>query len=333
MLNEMRLGRITDETLKAFRRLDRPLPPSKIEATELFPTRNEVENANFKKMKDLSGKGKVYIAEDAGTVKDKQQLERLLQNFMAPKVLELKKGAQVMLIKNMDEGLVNGSLGRIVRFASEPAFNKYVAGEVEDLYDSDRESEISEEAQAKIRAMAAGPKLLATSEKRWPVVSFVLPDGAERELLCMPEDWKVELPNGEVQAQRRQIPLILAWALSIHKAQGQTLERVKVDLRRVFENGQAYVALSRATTQEGLWVQNFNAKAVMAHPRVGEFYNSLYSVNKALMHPKVAAVEKEKEKVKAEKKVVEQFDEMPDDLEMSENEWDADEEAFRSAYG
>ena len=92
-----------------------------------------------------------------------------------------------------------------------------------------------------------------------------------------PEQWKVELPNGEVQASRTQIPLILAWALSIHKAQGQTLERVKVDLGKVFEKGQAYVALSRATCQDGLQVLRFDPKKVMAHDKVRAFYASLYS--------------------------------------------------------
>ena len=329
MLNEMRLGKLSDQTLKGFRALDRPLPDDKISPTELFPTRNEVENANFMRMRNLPGTGKVYMAEDGGTVKDKQQLDRLLQNFMAPKMLELKKGAQVMLIKNMDEHLVNGSLGRVVRFATENQFNLYVDGKLDDLYDSEDESTsqaLSREARDQIKTMSAGgpggPKLVATTEKRFPVVSFLLPDGTERELLLQPEDWKVELPNGEIQAQRRQLPLILAWALSIHKAQGQTLERVKVDLRRVFENGQAYVALSRATTQEGLWVQNFNAKAVMAHPRVAQFYDSLYSVNKALKHPKVCQKPQTTGECPLELEV--------DDMMMPEEE---DEEMMRLMYG
>jgi len=106
----------------------------------------------------------------------------------------------------------------------------------------------------------------------------------------------VELPNGEVQASRSQIPLILAWALSIHKAQGQTLERVKVDLGRVFEKGQAYVALSRATCQDGLQVLRFDPRKVTAHEKVRRFYASLYSAMDAGKKRAAAAASKQQVK-------------------------------------
>jgi ATP-dependent DNA helicase PIF1 len=125
---------------------------------------------------------------------------------------------------------------------------------------------------------ATGP---ITTANKYPLVQFALPDGTSRQLLVQPEIWKVELPNGEVQAQRFQIPLILAWALSIHKAQGQTLERVKVDLGKVFEKGQAYVALSRATCTDGLQVLRFDRFKVMAHDKVRAFYDSLLSAREA----------------------------------------------------
>ncbi|KFY26613.1 hypothetical protein V493_03980 [Pseudogymnoascus sp. VKM F-4281 (FW-2241)] len=228
MLNEMRLGKITDATMKAFRRLDRPLEVSGLDATELFPTRNEVDNSNFMKMRQLQGAGKIYLSEDSGSVRDPQQLERLLQNFMAPKKLELKKHAQVMLIKNMDDNLVNGSIGKVIGFMNEKTFEVYEGTDLDLLNDEGSDTDDPHDAHLDAKRRVRGmmnKDLIASTGKEYPLVRFFAADGTSRDLLCQPEDWKVELPNGEVQAQRRQIPLILAWALSIHKAQGQTLAR------------------------------------------------------------------------------------------------------------
>ena len=71
-------------------------------------------------------------------------------------------------------------------------------------------------------------------KERWPMVRFA--NG--RELLCAPVAFSVQGYLGNIEAHRLQVPLILAWALSIHKSQGQTLTRVKVDLGQVFEKGQ-----------------------------------------------------------------------------------------------
>jgi ATP-dependent DNA helicase PIF1 len=245
-------------------------------------------------MRGLHGKLYRYDALDTGTITDLAMREKLLANMMAPKVIELKKGAQVMLIKNMDDGLVNGSLGKVAGFMDEKTFEIYDRNpelfregvSPEDVDDVDDETRIR---FSNIKATFASKKeSSATAGRQYPLVQFSLADGTIREILVQNEEWKVELPTGEVQAQRSQLPLILAWALSIHKAQGQTLERVRIDLKKVFEKGQAYVALSRATSQAGLEVQNFDKSRVMAHPRVAQFYDSLYSVNQAMKHPKVA---------------------------------------------
>lgn len=245
-----------------------------------FPTRTEVENANAARMNRLSGELMTFNAIDSGTVQDAQFREKLLANCMAPSTIQLKKGAQVMLIKNMDETLVNGSLGKVVAFMDAGTFDYYNKHEDEFTDEPGEEgSAAAVAARNKLRSMSYDPKNSGmTTAKHWPVVSFVQPDGTERHLLCQPESWKIELPNGEVQAQRQQVPLILAWALSIHKAQGQTLQRVKVDLGRVFEKGQAYVALSRATSQTGLQVSRFDPRKVMVHHKVTDFYTNLSSI-------------------------------------------------------
>ncbi|CZR57272.1 related to PIF1 protein precursor [Phialocephala subalpina] len=323
MLNEMRLGKISNETIAAFKRMSRKIDyGDALMATELFPTRNEVENANAFKMRSLHGKPYKFEAADTGSIQDETMREKLLSNMMAPKVLELKKGAQVMLIKNMDDGLVNGSLGKVMAFQTEAMFEIY--DNDPDVLDSSIATEDLTEQQQGMRANMAKKESSAKESQMYPLVRFSMPDGTSRDLLVQHEEWKVELPNGEIQAQRRQLPLILAWALSIHKAQGQTLERVKIDLRRVFEKGQAYVALSRATSQDGLEVQNFDKSKVMAHPRVGEFYNSLYSVNKALEYPKVAELPPPKKEKSYEKFMEEKVERY--------NDFDSDEEAM-AAYG
>lgn len=271
MLNEMREGRLQQSSVDAFRKLNRPLNfEDELEATELFPTRNEVDNANFTRLKMLQGKEFIFESRDGGAIADKPQRDKLLSNCMAPEIIILKKGAQVMLIKNVDESLVNGSIGRVIGFMDEKKFDSYQAAET-DGQDVIPTQSNSNDPQSHLLSSI-------TTIRQWPVVRFSIADGTSRDLLCQPENWKVELPNGEVQASRSQIPLILAWALSIHKAQGQTLERVKVDLGKVFEKGQAYVALSRATSMAGLQVLRFDPKKVNAHDKVRNFYANLSRV-------------------------------------------------------
>jgi ATP-dependent DNA helicase PIF1 len=77
----------------------------------------------------------------------------------------------------------------------------------------------------------------------------------------------------EVVAHREQVPLRLAWAISIHKSQGMTLDRVRIDMSGIFEYGQVYVALSRAKTMQNLYIKNLNKSSIRAHPKAVEFIN------------------------------------------------------------
>ena len=75
--------------------------------------------------------------------------------------------------------------------------------------------------------------------------------------------------------RRKQVPLRLAWALTIHKSQGSTLDLVVCDLRGCFTTGQAYVALSRARSMQGLQILNFDPSGVATDPLVESFYAAL----------------------------------------------------------
>ena len=82
-----------------------------------------------------------------------------------------------------------------------------------------------------------------------------------------------ELSGG---ASRSQLPLALRWALSVHKAQGMSLDAVEVSLSRAWECGMAYVALSRARSLEGLALaERLTTDALRAHPAVRDFYARL----------------------------------------------------------
>eukprot|EP00808_Paulinella_micropora_P021919 g85.t1 len=90
------------------------------------------------------------------------------------------------------------------------------------------------------------------------------------------EKWEVVV-GSQVVASRNQVPLILAWSLTIHKCQGMTIDRAVLSLGSVFEYGQAYVALSRVRDLSGLKLLDFQPSVVKAHPRALDFYNKLVS--------------------------------------------------------
>ena len=152
--------------------------------------------------------------------------------------LSLKVGTLVILLHNLDHdhGLVNGSQGKVVGFRSEDEFkprelvgaHKQLRTEQEKLYTE------------------------ALAEKEWPVVKFN--NGLERVIRahCQLSELGQEKPYSLMG--RTQVPLLHAWAMTVHKAQGMTLERAEVDLSRSFEREMVYVALSRAKTLAGLRV-------------------------------------------------------------------------------
>lgn len=132
-------------------------------------------------MKQLAGKAEVFDAVDGGSTPDVKMRVRLLSSCMAPARLELKVNAQVMLIKNIDEALVNGSLGRVVGFMNEKAYCLLDSeGGVADFLTTeefDGEETALSKRQARIKAQLAA--IAGSNSKQWPLVQFILSDGEQ----------------------------------------------------------------------------------------------------------------------------------------------------------
>jgi ATP-dependent exoDNAse (exonuclease V) alpha subunit len=156
-------------------------------------------------------------------------------DFLAPRQSTLKVGAPVMLLRNLDlwteipDGkLVNGSIGKVVGFIARDVFLE----------------------RQKTQKYADMVKRWGTARTMVPIVCW----RNGRKAPCGPQLFEVRVV-GSGSCSRIQLPLKLAWAMTIHKSQGLSLDDVVVSLHKCFSPGQAYVALSRAKRLEGLAIR------------------------------------------------------------------------------
>lgn len=113
-------------------------------------------------------------------------------------------------------------------------------------------------------------------KKFYPLVEF----SNGKILTISPEEWLVEKFDEEkkaiiTEAGMVQVPLILAWAMTIHKSQGLTLDKISCDLSDVFSPGQAYVALSRARSLSGIFIESINFNRISSDSEAVRFYREL----------------------------------------------------------
>lgn len=99
-------------------------------------------------------------------------------------------------------------------------------------------------------------------EEGWPVVRL----DRGPVITVEPEEWSMENEKGGKLATYKQLPLRLAWAITVHKSQGMTLDAAELDLGKCFEPGQGYVALSRLRSLDGLHLKAFNGRALEIDP-------------------------------------------------------------------
>jgi len=262
VLREVRVGKVSPESLAFLERCNRPLPPNKdgIKPTVLYATNKDVSAENKMHLNKLPGENVEFVARDyaepeegsPGWAESNLLRSSFYKQCLAEHVLHLKIGAQVMLIKNerqeenrSERRLVNGSRGKVIGFTNTSELEEE---EEEDTYFGVEDDDSDD----------------GTS---YPIVMF---QGGRRKVI-RPERFESRVV-GLGTCVRETIPLKLAWAITMHKSQGLTLDYVKADVKGVFTQAQAYVALSRATDENGLELRHFSAKLVRADKRALAFY-------------------------------------------------------------
>ncbi|RXG60294.1 ATP-dependent DNA helicase PIF1 [Armadillidium vulgare] len=250
ILQNIRIGRCNPDHEKVLAEtVNNNVEREGIKATRLCTHKDDVEHINSVQLKKLPGDSKIFSSVDS----DPYLSDTLDNSTPVLGKLHLKVGAQVMLMKNLDvsQGLVNGARGVVTGFL-EQVMMLYVA-----IFPADS-------------SLLKCVTIFSLSLSGLPIVKFT--SGMVKELGH--EKWSIKARGGLV-VTRRQIPLKLAWAFSIHKSQGMTLDCVEMSLSKVFEAGQAYVALSRARNLKSLRILDFNTGCIKAHSDVQRFYYQL----------------------------------------------------------
>jgi len=247
ILNQVREGRLKRSSNDALlHNVGRQIPEgAPLRPTKLFPTRNKVDSINASEMGKLGGDEVEYKLKYHSDL-EMTPNERLIRHNYSPEQLKTEL--------------------------------EYLKGNLR--CDENIRLKIGSQVMCIVNIELTNGEMLcngsqgivvrfSTMDKRQPVVKFT--NGFEMTMNY--HIWPSEnIPGVGVS----QLPLILAWALTIHKAQGATLDVAEIDAGSgIFECGQTYVALSRVKSLEGLYLTSFDAKKIRIHKKVQEFYQFL----------------------------------------------------------
>ena len=183
--------------------------------TKLFTHNADVDAINNDELSKIDDAEEIFHMTATGK---ENLIVNLKKSCLAPEILKLKIGAEVMFVKNnFDKGYVNGTRGRVVDFNDDSI----------------------------------------------PVVETKNGD----RITVEPETWSID-DEKKILASIKQIPLRHAWAITVHKSQGMSLDSAVIDLSKSFSYGMGYVALSRVRTLDGVVLLGLGEGALLVDPRI-----------------------------------------------------------------
>lgn len=247
ILNQIREGKIkrkSNELLATY--VGREVSPDiVVEPTKLFPTKNRVEQINNLRISELEGEERVFKI-----------------NYL--KNIEINKSE-----KDLRESFTNLDIKNEVEFLAENI-----------MCEKEVKIKIGAQVMCIVNIKSDTGSISICNGSQGIVTSFCSVTGFPNvkynngiEMVMMPHIWQSDkIPGVGIS----QVPLILSWALTIHKSQGSTLDAAEIDVGSgIFECGQTYVALSRVKNLDGLYLTSFDVSRIKINKKVRDYYESL----------------------------------------------------------
>jgi len=246
ILNQIRNGKIKRKSFELLSQyVGRKISPDLIvEPTKLFPTRSRVDFINSSKMDTLTGEEKKY-------------------NLISKLDLEMSKAEKAIRSEYSIQDI-------------ERELNYLTSNAICEI-------EITIKIGAQVMCIVNMPCSNICNGSQGIVTGFCDVTGCPRvkynngvEIVMTRNVWiSDKIPGVGIS----QVPLILAWALTIHKSQGATMDTAEIDVgNNIFECGQTYVALSRVKNLEGLYLSSFDVSKIKVNKKVQLFYEELNSL-------------------------------------------------------
>lgn len=265
ILDEIRYGKLSTKAKELLLSRVCKAPDSDIVPTRILPTRAQVDEINTREMNKLSvitemryqaidmEKTIVYSTDesDMEPTPTWKELDRRPKDFLTEEEEDLTKNPSGMTeLQAMQDADKSGRY--------DPNLVLRVGAQVMVTANIDLAKGIANGTRGVIREL----------NKDW--VKITLKDGTLYKLR------KYVFETAHNKVGRKQLPLILAWAITIHKSQGQTIDYAEIDLgSRIFANGQAYVALSRVRSLDGLFIRSFTSGSIRTSEKVINFAKSI----------------------------------------------------------
>jgi ATP-dependent DNA helicase PIF1 len=272
MLNQVRLGFIDDEFFFKLKRSANNTIGDK--ATNLVAMNRKADTINEAQLEKINQPLLMINAKWRG---DKEELKDVKAGVLAKDILKLKMGCRVMIIINEreygdnepefnDEGIeissasyVNGSQGVFLGFKKRETRRDVNIVELDPI---------------------TGILKIYKGKREFEVAVIVLDNGEHVELKRNSwnngvKEWNKDTGVDQWQVEFSQYPIILAYSVTIHKAQGLTIPKLEIDCNGIFTTNQFYVAISRGTSFETVCVKNLREKHVNSCPRAIAFYKNI----------------------------------------------------------